>query len=134
MARSSSRTSTVLAPKTSSSNGYPFPTKTEIVGLIESDKAFRLQCLTILVSLQTKTELARLQTHKSNKRGLRCSESAWMPQLAEKVSNGDRLSSEEQERLVSVLPVYRKQLAAHFRSEVLNRHPELKKEARVFGV
>lgn len=117
-----------------SGNGYPFPTQKEIVAQIETSHEFRVQCLNILVQRQTDDELETKTTKYTNKRGLRCSESVWMPELAAKLRNGDEVTGEELSRLQGVLPVYRKQLAAHFRSEMLSNDPTLREQAAKFGL
>lgn len=119
----------------SSKNGYPFPTQSEIVSQLATDEAFRFECLGILVGRQTSDELETKSTKHTNKRGLRCSEASWMPALFVKIHNNrDEVTSEELDRLATVLPTYRKQLAAHFRGQMLAKNPELAAVAQKFGV
>jgi len=117
-----------------SNNGYPFPTQKTIAAQIATDEAFQVECLGILVQRQTEDELETKTTRHSNKRGLRCSESVWMPTLAAKIRNAEEVTQEELDRLAGVLPVYRKQLAAHFREEMIANDPTLAEKAKVFGL
>lgn len=116
------------------SNGYPFLTQKDIATRLAADFTFRLQCLDILVARQTSDEVEEKSTKYTNKRGLRCSEAAWMPELARKLAVGEEVTSEEYDRLAGILPVYRKQLAAHFRAEAIAANPELAEKGKVFGL
>lgn len=115
-------------------NGYPFPTQKQIVSQIAVDEAFQIECLGVLVQRQTDDELETKSTKYSNRRGLRCSESSWMPALAAKLRNAEEVTAEEFSRLASILPVYRKQLAAHFRDTMIANDPTLAEKAKVFGI
>lgn len=118
-----------------SNNGYPFPTQSQIAHRIATDRGFAIQCLGVLVSRQTSDELDEKATKYSNKRGLRCSESVWMVELDAKLRNAsEEVTSEEMNRLVTTLPVYRKQLAKHFRTEMLKSDPALAAKAAAFGI
>jgi hypothetical protein len=118
-----------------SNNGYPFITQAQVVLQINIDRGFAIRCLQVLCGRQTSDELEEKTTKYTNKRGLRCSESVWMPELAAKLQNeSEAVTSEEINRLVTTLPVYRKQLAAHFRKEQLEAKPELADKASVFGL
>lgn len=117
-----------------SNNGYPFPTQKTIAAQLATDEAFRIECLGILVQRQTDDELETKTTRHSNKRGLRCSESVWMPTLCAKIRNAEEVTVEEMDRLAATLPVYRKQLAAHFREEMIANDPTLAEKAKVFGL
>lgn len=115
-------------------NGYPFRTQKDIVAQLATDTAFQYECLSILVGRQTSDEVEEKVTKYTNKRGLRCSESVWMPTLDQKIRNGEQLTPEESARLDATLPIYRKQLAAHFRAVALATNPELAEKAKTFGV
>lgn len=128
-----SKNQTTETTKTSN-NGYPFPTQKEIVHQINTSHEFRVNCLSVLVERQTDDEIESKSTKYTNKRGLRCSEAVWMPELAAKLKNGDEVTGEELVRLQTVLPVYRKQLAAHFRQQMLNNDPTLAEKAAKFGL
>lgn len=116
----------------SNNNGYPFPTQKQIVAQIANDQAFQIECAAILVQRQTHDELETKSTKYSNRRGLRCSESCWMPALVDKIRNAEEVTNEELDRLADVLPVYRKQLAAHFREEMVANDPALAEKSAVF--
>lgn len=116
-------------------NGYPFLTQSEIKSRLAESAEFRTECLSILVSRQTSDEVEEKATKYTNKRGLRCSESVWMVQLDASLRNApETVTAEELDRLARTLPIYRKQLAAHFRAEKLAAQPELAEKARVFGL
>jgi hypothetical protein len=116
-------------------NNYPFVTQKQIVSRLAESPAFSLDCLDILVSRQTDDEIETKTTKHVNKRGLRCSEATWMVQLAAKVRNNvEPLTDEEWCRLNRTLPIYRKQLASHFRKEQLAANPELAAQAAKFGL
>lgn len=116
-------------------NGYPFLTQAQIVRNINTDRGFAIRCLSVLVNRQTSDELDEKATKWTNKRGLRCSESVWMVELDAKLRNAsEEVTSEEMSRLITTLPVYRKQLASHFRKEQLAANPELAAKAAAFGI
>lgn len=116
-------------------NGYPFPTQAEIAERLGNDEAFRLECLEILCDRQTQDEREEKVTRHTNKKGLRCSEAVWMLDLHAKMKTSPQdVKPEESARLVAILPVYRKQLAAHFRIQMLESDPGLAEKATLFGV
>lgn len=116
-------------------NGYPFLTQNQIVARLSESVDFRIESLQVLVARQTSDEQEEKVTKYTNKRGLRCSESVWMVQLAAKFRNEpEAVTTEEHERLASILPVYRKQLAAHHRQLALAGNPELANQAAKFGL
>lgn len=117
------------------SNGYPFMTRKQVVARLATDAEFQVRCLNLLVERQTEDELEAKATKYTNRRGLRCSEAVWMPELAAKLRNApDEVTAEEMARLVRVLPVYRKQLALCLRQEQLAANPDLAEKAALFGV
>lgn len=119
----------------SNSNNYPFPTQKHIVAALATNEAFRHTCLRHLVARQTEDERESKSTKYSNKRGLRCSESVWMVELDAKLRNEpDAVTDEEQARLQRTLPVYRKQLAAFVREQMMEADPSLRERAKVFGL
>ena len=118
----------------SNNNGYPFPTQKQIREQVLADETFAIECLGVLVARQTDDELETKSTKYSNRRGLRCSESVWMPELFAKIRNAEEVTVEEIVRLQETLPVYRKQLAAHFRQEMIANDPTLAEKASVFGL
>lgn len=121
--------------ETTRSNGYPFMTQAQVVTRLATDHEFRITCLMVLCGRQTLDELDEKATKWTNKRGLRCSEAVWMPELAAKLNNNlANVTAEELGRLADVLPRYRKQLAAHFRSEHLRSNPDLQGQAALFGI
>ena len=116
-------------------NGYPFITQKQIATRLAVDPAFHVECLQVLVARQTSDEQEEKVTKYTNKRGLRCSEAVWMVQLATKYRNEpETVTAEETARLARTLPLYRKQLAAHFRQQQLAENPELAEKARAFGL
>lgn len=116
-------------------NGYPFVTQSQIVARLAEEPSFRLSCLAILVGRQTSDEVEEKATKYTNKRGLRCSESVWMVSLLAKFINSpETVTGEDNDRLARTLPIYRKQLAAHFRNVDLANQPELAEKARQFGL
>lgn len=128
------KSNTTETTKTNS-NGYPFATQKDIVNQLATDSAFRLECLEILCRRQTTDELEEKATKYTNKRGLRCSESVWMPELLANLKNDpEAVTGEALSRLATTLPKYRKQLAAHFRNEQLNNDPSLATQAAKFGL
>ena len=117
------------------SNGYPFMTQAEVAIRLQNEEPFRLECLAILCERQTPDELEERATKHTNKKGLRCSESVWMPELYTKIQGSpEQVTPEEMNRLTSTLHVYRKQLAAHFRTQMLEQDPSLGQKAALFGV
>jgi len=116
------------------SNGYPYMTKNQIADEVATNREFAITCLGILCQRQTDDELESKTTKHTNKRGLRCSEASWMPALAATIHNGGEVSDDDWNRLHNVLPVYRKQLAAHFRAQQAEQNPDAAAAARVFGV
>lgn len=128
-------TTTETTTKSNKGNGYPFVSQREISEQIATSYQFRVEALNILCGRQTADELEEKATLYVNKKGLRCSEAVWFPQLAAKLQNSpEDVTPVELERLQRTLPVYRKQLAAHFRAEMLERQPELAAQAARFGL
>ena len=116
-------------------NGYPFMTRNQVVARLATDTEFQVRCLNLLVERQTEEELEAKATKYANRRGLRCSEAVWMPELAAKLRNSpDEVTGEEMARLARVLPVYRKQIALCLRQEQLANDPSLAEKAALFGV
>jgi hypothetical protein len=125
----------VAEKKASKGNGYCFPSQKEIVAQLSQSSEFRVECLEILVARQTNDELEEKATKYSNKRGLRCSESVYFPTLLSNLRNDPAaVTSEDFDRLARTLPTYRKQLAQHFRLEMIKADPTLAAQAAKFGL
>lgn len=112
---------------------YPFRSKRSILDQVATDDAFALHCLCLLHDRQTEVEQATKTTKSKNRRGFMSSHAVRGCELAEKVKGGDPLTDEEMGLARAITGRYGKQLAAHFRAEVIEASPELAKVAEVFS-
>ena len=115
-------------------NLYPFATKARIKERITLDDEFAVACVAILNSRQTEDEQEIRETRYKNRRGWASSHAVRGGKLADKISSGEELSSEDLTLARTLVSSYTKQLAAHFRAEALESNPELADQAKVFGV
>lgn len=120
-------------PKKAKVGSYPFRSKRSILEQIAADDAFALHCLCILHDKQTEHEQATKSTKTKNRQGFMSSHSVRGCELAEKVKDNQALTDEEMGRTRSIVSRYGRQLAAHFRAEVIAGNPELAKVAEVFS-
>lgn len=111
---------------------YPFPTKKQVLADQESDEVV-LEHLGILVGRQTPDEHTQLVTKYKNRRGLMSSHAVNGTKLFDKVASGEELSLEDLALARRIVSRYGKQLAAHYREEMISRNPELQKIAEIFS-
>jgi hypothetical protein len=111
---------------------YPFVTKSTIKARLAGDNAFVLQCLGILLSRQTASEVEAKNTVVRNRQGFMSSHAVKGTTLAVK-AEAEGLSEEETEVARELCSHYTKQLAAHMRAEAIEANPELAEAARVFS-
>ena len=114
------------------SNRYPFASKSEIKARITNDPAFAITCLVTLYGLQTEHEQATKTTVNKNHRGFMSSHAVNGCKLAEKMIAGETLTDEETAKATEMVSHYSKQLARHLRDEAVAENPDLAKEAAVF--
>lgn len=112
---------------------YPFRSKRSILEQVATDDAYALHCLCILHDKQTEHEQATKSTKSKNRQGFMSSHAVRGCELAEKVKSNEPLSDEEMGLARAITGRYGKQLAAHFRAEVIAANPELAKVAEVFS-
>ena len=120
-------------PKKQKVGSYPFRSKRAILDQVAEDDAFMLHCLCILHDRQTAHEQATKSTKSKNRQGFMSSHAVRGCELAEKVKSNEPLSDEEVGLARAITGRYGKQLAAHYRAEVIARNPELAKVAEVFS-
>lgn len=123
----------VKAPKKPKVGSYPFRSKRSILEQVATDDAFALHCLLVIHERQTEHEQATKTTKSKNRRGFMSSHAVRGCELAEKVKSNEPLSGEEMGLARTITGRYGKQLAAHFRAEVIAGNPELAKVAEVFS-
>ena len=111
---------------------YPFVTKTQIRSRIETDDAFVVECLLVMLSRQTDSEQEAKNTVFRNSRGFMSSHALRGTTLGVKAQE-DGLSAEETVSARSLVLHYTKQLAAHFRQEQIANDPGLAEAARMFS-
>ena len=111
---------------------YPFVTKSQIATQIADDDQFVLQCLGVLLSRQTEHEQEKKTTVERNARGFMSSHAVKGTTLGIK-AQGEGLTAEEMVSARVIVSRYTKQLAAHFRQEMIESNPELAEAARVFS-
>jgi hypothetical protein len=111
---------------------YPFMTKAQIKAQIDSDDAFVVLCLGIMLDRQTSHEQEAKTTKDRNRRGFMSSHAVKGTTLAQK-ARGEGLSADETEAARALVSRYTKQLAAHFRQSAIADNPDLAEAARVFS-
>lgn len=112
---------------------YPFRSKKSILDQIATDDAFAQHCLCILHDRQTGHEQDTKTTKSKNRRGFMSSHAVRGCELAEKIKVGEELTDEEVVKVREMAGRYGRQLAQHFRAEVIAGNPELAKVAEVFS-
>jgi hypothetical protein len=117
-----------------SNNGYPFLTKAQIVEKIDADDDFVRECVLVMHSLQTEEEQETKSTKSRNRAGWMASHAVKGTEYATKLAAGESLSDDELADARSKVRSYRKQLAAHFRSQAAKADPELASKGATFGV
>jgi len=120
-------------PKKQKVGSYPFRSKRDILNQVATDDAFALHCLCVIHDRQTAHEQATKSTKSKNRQGFMSSHAVRGCELAEKVKGNEPLSEEEMGLARTITGRYGKQLAAHFRAEVIAGNPELAKVAEVFS-
>lgn len=126
-------TETKKAPKAAKPKiNYPFPTKRAILASQAHDEVV-LEHLGILYNRQTEDEKETKDTKYKNRRGFMSSHAVNGTRLAEKVLSGEDLTDEEWGLARAIVSRYGKQLAAHYRAEMIDRNPELAKIAEIFS-
>lgn len=116
----------------STHNGYPFASKKDIREALDTDIAFRNECVMILQSRQTAHEQATLSTKERNRQGWMSSDAVRMGKIAQKLAACEVLTLEEDDKVAERIVKYTKQLAAHFRAEATENKPELAETAACF--
>lgn len=114
-------------------NFYPFPSKKQILNLVSLDSKFRNQCLLVLFGLQTKVEQDTEDTVHRNHKGFMSSHATHGTRLAKKLLAGETFDAEDDAKVDAIVPRYGKQLAIHWRSEMIRQDPALGKVARLYG-
>lgn len=112
---------------------YPFRSKKSILDQIATDDAFAAHCLCIVHDRQTAYEQESKTTKSKNRRGFMSSHAVRGCELAEKLKSGEALTDEETARVREMAGRYGRQLAQHFRAEVIAGNPDLAKVAQVFS-
>lgn len=112
---------------------YPFPTKSEIKNSIESSYAYAVDCLLVIDGRQTFDEHLDRVTRYENVRGFMSSHAAVGAKLADKIRAKEELTAEEQGKVVAMAGRYTRQLACHFRAEMIERNPDLAAVAAKFS-
>ena len=113
-------------------NGYPFPTKREILAQLATDRDFRVTSLLVLYRRQTEDEQETKETKYKNRRGFMSSHAVNGTRIAQAILAGEELSEEDEAKLDAIVPRYSKQLAAHARQEALAADPSKADTAAVF--
>jgi hypothetical protein len=146
-------TTNTTTANTSSSNLYPFMTKTQVIDRLQKDDAFVMTCFQVLCGRQVEDEKDKGETLYKNRSGLSSSDSVKVTKLATALAaEGETISPQildwsditpaAKETVVAFcrqslccgkgIGSYNKQLAAHFRNEAMKASPELAKAAGVF--
>lgn len=120
------------AKKAKAKISYPFPTKREVLAAQASDDVV-LEHLGILYQRQTDDEKERKETKWKNRRGFMSSHAVNGTKVAEKVAMGEELSEADWAMARGIVSHYGKQLAAHYREEMIEANPELAKIAEIFS-
>lgn len=114
-------------------NKYPFRTKRDILAQIEADDDFVLEVMGVLYQRQTSDERDTKTTKYRNARGFMSSHAVNGTRLVEKIlHDGEAWDEADMAKARSIACRYGKQLAAHFRAEVLESSPELAAEVACF--
>ncbi len=114
-------------------NLYPFVTKAQIKERLEQDPQYRRQAMVILFALQTAYEQDTSTTLSKNRQGFMSSHSVWGTRIAKKLNAGEELSAEEVGKMDAIAPRYSRQLAVHFRAQMIAEQPALKAVAALFS-
>ena len=112
---------------------YPFPSKAEILNSIDSSYAFAADCLLVIDGRQTFDEHLDRVTRYVNVRGFMSSHAAVGAKLADKIRSKEELTVEEQGRVVAMSRRYSRQLACHFRAQMIEANPDLAAVASKFS-
>jgi len=112
---------------------YPFPSKKQIAARIATEADYACTCLLVLYARQTEHEREVKGTINKNRRGFMSSHAVNGSKLSEKVLAGEALEPEELSFVQELVSHYGKQLAAHFRQEMIEKDPSLAEAARVFS-
>lgn len=112
---------------------YPFLTKAQISAQLTEDNSFVVRCLGILGGLQTADEQARKVTVYKNRCGFMASQAKLGTELAVKSQSAAGLEGSEMEKARALVLHYTRQLAVHFREEMIAERPELAELAKVFS-
>lgn len=114
-------------------NTYPFLSKSQIKARIQEDPSFAATCLVAISARQTEDEHDSKTTVHKNRRGFMSSHAVNGTKLADKIRFGEALSDEDTGRVQAMACSYTKQLAAHFRQQMIRENPELEASARLFS-
>ena len=111
---------------------YPFPSKREILESQAHDDVV-VEHLGILYRAQTEDERETKDTIYKNRRGFMSSHAVNGTKLAEKVLFGEELTPEDWDMARKIVSRYGRQLAAHYREDMISRNPELAEIAKIFS-
>jgi hypothetical protein len=115
-------------------NLYPFQTKNAIKAALASDEAYAISCFLRLYAAQTETEVARRDAIERNRVGFMASHAKRGSRIAEALIAGGEVSVEDRTWALTAVQVYSRQLALLFREEAMEKNPDLRAQAKVFGV
>ena len=125
-------TTTNSKPAKVKKNTYPFRSKRDILAQIEIDDEAVIEAMGILYQRQTEDEKETKETKYKNRRGFMSSHAVNGTRLVEKMMGGEEWDEADLAKARSIACRYGKQLAAHFRQEVLEGNPDLAAEVACF--
>jgi hypothetical protein len=118
----------------STTNLYPFVSKSTVKAQLEGSYEFRLQAMTTLLAMQTTHEQATESTVSRNRVGFMSSHAKHGTRIAKLIADGQPLTDEDVALVNTIAPRYSRQIASFMRDEAIRQNPELAKTAALFSV
>jgi hypothetical protein len=114
-------------------NNYPFTTKSSIKSQLDTSPEYRREVMVLLYQLQTYHEKSTNSTLVRNRVGFMSSHAVNGSKIAKKLLAGETLTDEETAKMDAIAPRYSRQLAVHYRTEMMAKNPELARIAKLFS-
>lgn len=111
---------------------YPFRSKASILESVRTDDSACVEALSILYQRQTDTEQDKGQTQVRNRAGFMSSHAVRGTALARKQAS-EGLTPDELAEARTIVLRYGKQLAAHYRKQVIEQDANLSELAKLFS-
>jgi hypothetical protein len=115
------------------SNLYPFVSKSSIKARLTNEPAFRLAAMVCLYDMQTAHEQDTKSTLNKNRVGFMSSHAVKGSTVAVKIKAGEPLSAEDLVTVDTIAPRYSRQIALHFRAQAIAADPSLAATAALFS-